>query len=289
MDIKLNDILRIGGYVSDSSISVAFVDFHNKKLIESSFVEQYIDSNKSLEEIIYSWKKAIFCFIPINKENCIINLAIPGPFNYNKGISLIKRQNKFQALYGHNVKVLLAEELGLSVSQITLNNDAACFLFGEAESGHIKGNNVIGITLGMGLGSAHHLDKNIKNADLWKMRFLDGIAEDYISTKWLIERWKVISGIEVSTLEEILFTNHNKIATLFDEFAKNLSDFLYLFIKKKHPTAVVLGGDIIKYADLFFLKTQKYLYDKMGISIPISKSENWQYSTIVGAVFGFNS
>ncbi len=60
---------------------------------------------------------------------------MPGPFDYEKGISFIKDQNKYESLYGLNVKEMMAERLGVSTDHIRLMNDAGCFLQGEVMGG----------------------------------------------------------------------------------------------------------------------------------------------------------
>jgi glucokinase len=42
-----------------------------------------------------------------------IGISMPGPFDYENGICLIKGQNKYEALYGLYIKGLLADKLGI--------------------------------------------------------------------------------------------------------------------------------------------------------------------------------
>lgn len=287
-DIKLESRVRIGVYISESSITAGLVDPDKGKVVEESLLKQSVNTSASCPAIITSWVQAISPLLAkiTNIENSQIDIAIPGPFNYARGISLMKNQNKYDSLYKLNVKELLSKEIGIDQKQFSLKNDATCFLLGEVCNGSMVGfNNVIGITLGLCLGSAHCQNNKVRDTDLWRMRFLDGNAEDYISTKWFIKRWKALTGRKVNSLTEIVeFPGQNKkVTALFGEFSENLAQFLYFFIKKKHPTAVVLGGDILDFEHLFFSKTQKCLYDKMGISIPVIKSVNRESSTIIGA------
>jgi glucokinase len=215
-----------------------------------------------------------------------IGIAMPGPFNYEKGISLIQNQHKYDSLYGLNVKDLLSQKLGLKNLKLTLKNDASCFLLGEVYGGSMVGfNNLIGITLGTGLGSAHYSNGVVKDANLWKMPFLKSIAEDYISTRWFIRRWAELTQQEIKGIKEIIDsdTDEEKFKLLFDEFSENLSQFLYTFIKKKRPSAVVLGGNIMNAERFFLQQTKKKLFNKMGISIPVTKSIQGEVATLLGA------
>lgn len=280
--------VKIGVYISESSITAGIVDLTKGKVIEETLRRQIINPNTGSESIINGWAQTIGSVLNTitNQENKQIDIAIPGPFNYATGVSLMKNQNKYDSLYQLNIKELLSKEIGIAHTLVSLKNDARCFLFGEVYRGYLGGfNNVIGVTIDIGLGCAHYMNNRSKDADLWKMRFLDGITEDYISTKWLIKRWKEISGKSAGSIQEIVeFSDSNKeLIFLFENFSENLSQFLYLFIKKNRSTAIVLSGQILAFEHLFFAKTQKHLYDKMGISIPFIKSVNRESSTIIGA------
>jgi glucokinase len=120
------------------------------------------------------------------------------------------------------------------------------------------------------------------------MPFKGLIAEDFISTRWFTKRWKEIKGDDVDGLKEIISykNSQKKIDLLFGEFSQNLAEFLYIFIKKKHPSAVVLGGNIMNAQHLFLPKVQKYLFEKkMGISIPINNTKHGEVAALIGSVF----
>lgn len=280
--------IKVGVDIGGSHITAGLVDLNEGKLIAGCLVRKSVDSKASSEVIISEWAHVIGGLIRNEEQYKIedVCIAMPGPFDYEKGISLMQNQNKYDTLYGLNVKSLLSKALNLPVKNITLKNDASCFLLGEVYSGSMKGyNNVIGITLGTGLGSAHFLDGKIKDANLWSMPFKGAIAEDFISTRWFTKRWKEITGDEIKGVKEILNSKNTQreIDILFEEFAQNISEFLYAFIKKKHPAAVVLGGNIMNAQHLFLPKVQKYLFEKMGISIPISKSQHGEVAALIGA------
>lgn len=283
--------IKIGVDIGGSHITAGLVNLEEGTLIKESLVRRSIDSAACCNIIINEWAQTINSLIKNHQDYQIkdVCIAMPGPFDYKKGISLMQNQNKYDALYGLNVKELLSEKLNLPVKNIILKNDALCFLLGEIYSGSMMGyNNVIGITLGTGLGSAHFVDGKIKDANLWSMTFKETIAEDYISTRWFTKKWKEMTGDNVDGLKEIISSKNSQkeIDLLFEEFSENLAEFLYIFIKKKHPAAVVLGGNIMNAQHLFLAKVQKYLFEKkMGISIPINNSKHGEVAALIGSVF----
>lgn len=84
-----------------------------------------------------------------------VGIAMPGPFDYENGISLIQGLDKYAGLYGTDVRAQLRALMQLpSAMPIVFRNDATCFTLGEGWRGAASGfHRVIGITLGTGFGS----------------------------------------------------------------------------------------------------------------------------------------
>jgi glucokinase len=85
------------------------------------------------------------------------------------------------------------------------------------------------------------------------MPLQDGIAEDYLSTRWFVKRYAAISGSPVSGVMELagLAMHDGLVRTLFNEFGNNLSIFLNRFIEVSNAKAVVIGGNIAQSYPLF--------------------------------------
>src|SRR5688572_21060975 len=82
-----------------------------------------------------------------------LGVAVPGPFDYERGISLVR--HKLLELHGVDLRSELAAALGFAPSSIRFLNDAAAFALGEWWVGAARGHRrAVGITLGTGLGSA---------------------------------------------------------------------------------------------------------------------------------------
>jgi glucokinase len=187
---------------------------------------------------------------------------MPGPFDYEKGISLIKDQNKYNSLYQLNIKEMLADVIGLKGTDLMFINDAACFLKGELFSGAACGaSRAIGLTLGTGLGSAKSINGEVEDANLWCSPFLDGIAEEYLSTKWFIKRYFTLTGKSVKDVRELTGIDSQAIKEqIFNEFGRNLALFLNSFIEQEQPEVIILGGNITNAYDLFSAELNKNLH-----------------------------
>jgi len=278
--------------IGGSHITAALIDLDTFDIIEGTFVRERVDSTAATAQIIAAWSKAIQqAFMQHQEVEKFVGIAMPGPFDYQEGISYIHNQGKYDALYGLNIKALLSAALAIPVDHISFNNDAACFLQGEIFKGELQGYaHAIGITLGTGLGSAYLTDGQSFDAALWNTAFEEGIIEDYISSRWFVKSFLERSGTAIKDVKEIVEKHPNNPATkaIFADFSANLSRFLYEFISAKKANVVIIGGNIAK-AEAFFLADLSTLLNKaLGTSIPLLTSILGEHAALVGAAAQFH-
>lgn len=266
-------------------IEVAIVDVEEKSII-SGFVSETIDPNDTAENLLNSWASAIKRCAEYNSmEITTIGIGIPGPFDYEKGISLMTNQNKFESIYQLNVKELLAERLHITPQQILMDNISTSFLQGEALVGGAKGyENILGFTLNYGLGSAHHHHNKTEDAVMWNQPFKDGIAEDYLGIQWISKRYQEFTGESISELKEL--TNKAKVddgigQLVFNEYSENFVKFLMQYIPVFNPDLILIGGHNNAW-DLFIPHVKDRLSDK-NINIPIRPAVLGDVANLIGA------
>ncbi|UXX92257.1 ROK family protein [Streptomyces sp. AD2-2] len=91
-------------------------------------------------------------------------VAVPGPFDYAKGVALFEDVGKFDALYGMDMRAALLRGLRHRPGDVVFVNDAHAFLTGEWSAGTVRGHRrAVGITLGTGVGSAFLADGRIRD------------------------------------------------------------------------------------------------------------------------------
>lgn len=278
--------VALGVDIGGSHITAALVDLETRTLVENSIKRSPVDSQENKEVILSAWCDIISkAFQNIKNGARNVGIAMPGPFNYDQGISLIKDQDKFKSLYEVNVKEELAKRLDIPTENIHFINDAAGFLQGEVFAGAAKGNtSVLGLTLGTGLGSSLCLNYKAFDADLWNSEFLDGIAEDYLSTRWFVKRFNQLSGEVVAGVKELVeIVNTNHFATrVFMEFGYNLAQFLIPVIKKHKIDTVIVGGNIAQSFNAFAPELIATLKGN-GIDTEIKISELKEHAALIGA------
>lgn len=276
----------IGIDIGGSHITAGIVDLKTRELVNNSLIRTHVNSKGSAKEILDAWVKVIeqlFSTFPHTEKK--IGIAMPGPFEYEEGTCLIKGVDKFESLYNLNVKKLLAEKLKIGDSDILMMNDASCFLKGEVFGGAaVNCDNVIGITLGTGLGSARFHSGQTFEGDLYSSPFKDGTAEDYLSSRWFLKCYKETSGRTVKNVKELSekIAEEPRIKILFVEFGKNLGNVLSGYATEHPCETIVIGGNITNAWELFFSET-KTILDKLPKTVTVKRATLGEEGALIGA------
>ncbi|MDE3184569.1 MAG: ROK family protein [Bacteroidota bacterium] len=294
------DKLILGIDVGGSHISSALVKSSDGQIMEESFCRQRINSQANcFQTILDGWLSCIS--VSLGKLDGYvlegIGIAMPGPFDYQNGISQIKGVNKYEALFGINIAEALRSRLGLEEEiPIYFENDAACFGFGACSNGIASGfKRVVAITLGTGLGSCFVAENQLlKSADgvpqdgcLYNIPFKDGVAEDYISSRWLVETYAAITGKRISDVKEIAqkasINKEPEAIKLFLMLADNMAELLSPWLLSFKADCLVIGGSIAQSSSLFLPTLIQLLQEKSNITIPLKISDKMELSAIAGA------
>ena len=206
-------------------------------------------------------------------------LAMPGPFDYEKGISWIK--HKMAYLYGVNVSEALAGPFGWKANQVRFLNDAAAYLLGEVGAGAARGvKRVVCFTLGTGVGSGFAVDGKVVSegkgvppgGEIWNVPYLGGIVEDKISTRALKAAYKESKGREreVASIAHYATGGEQAAIAVFEKFGRDLGVAMKALLADFAPDVVVLGGGIARSAALFLDATKAEL-EGTGIELRIAE------------------
>lgn len=277
----------LGIDIGGSHISAALVDISSCIIKEGTFTRERINSKGNAEEILSGWRRGIQDCLKAENYNEELKLAIamPGPFDYENGISFITGLDKYEALYGINIKEYLSSQLNIPTSHILFRNDAEAFLAGEIKANHYDPKiKTLGITLGTGLGSALSENGITHDANFAITPFYGTIAEEYLSTRWFVSRFSELTGITSKDLKEILSqTQYDKeIELIFEEFTQNLSKFLSAIFEREHFKTLIIGGNIAKTADRFLTQVFAHL-SHFDNEITIHLANLGEASAIIGA------
>ncbi len=261
----MNKKYSIGADIGGSHITSAVIDLNKRKIVRDSIIEIPVDNKAEGSIIISQWSKAIGESISMVGEKNIkgVGFAMPGPFDYPGGICLIKGVPKYEKLYGINIGASVRKELKLGDDVFfRFINDASSFAVGEAWAGKAsRANRSMAITLGTGFGSAFISNKApvVRGDDVpelgcvYHIKYRNGIADDYFSTRWFTSGYESLCGIKAAGVKDVAKAarTNDSVRDLFREFGSSLGLFLAPWLNKFGAEILVIGGNISRAYDLF--------------------------------------
>ncbi len=180
-----------------------------------------------------------------------IGIGSPGPMDYKNGIIANPVNLPFRNV---PLKKIIQKEFSLPVF---LDNDANCFALGEAIFGAGKKyRNVVGITLGTGVGGGVIIDKKIYHgrgnaAELGHMTIkFDGLKarsgnngdiEEYVSARGVK---RIFGGSDPYSIYKLALQGNKKAINTFEEMGCYLGIELANIIYAFDPDIIVVGGKI---------------------------------------------
>lgn len=286
----------IGADVGGSHISAMLIDLEEKKAIGSSLVECAINNKGSAQEIIGRWSQTIAqVAAEVDAQSLLgIGFAMPGPFDYARGISLIKGVDKYENIYGTNIGRAIREELSWSDSiPFRYINDATAFAVGECWLGEAAAfERVVAITLGTGFGSSFirggvpviEGDNIPTMGYFYDLPYGNSIADDYFATRWFVKEWAQRTGEQIKGVKELVEKAESdpRAKALFSDFGTALGDFIAPHLSLFAADCLVLGGNISGASSLFERSLQEALKNK-GVHLPANVSKLGELAAMGGA------
>ena len=191
-----------------------------------------------------------------------IGMGVTGPIDIKNGRILECPQ--LPTLHFYPLKKMIEERYRRPVY---MNNDANCLIYGEALFGSGVGmKNVIGFTLGTGVGCAVILDGKIfvgnteSAGEIWPSPYRDGTIEDLVSGSGISKIYRKTTGLEKSALELSLMADKGDADALatWEEFGEHLSVAMSWAVNIIDPEVVILGGSIANAFKFFGPSMEKH-------------------------------
>ncbi|MBR9691269.1 ROK family protein [Candidatus Woesearchaeota archaeon] len=258
--------MKIGVDIGGTEIKAGIVS--NNKILRKIVVKT--GSNK--KEII---KNMLDCVeVLFDKKIEGIGIGSPGPADYSKGV-LGDTPN--MPLKGVNLKKIVFNKFR---KKVVMDNDANCFVLGEAA--RLKKKNVVGLTLGTGVGggivingelyrgrgNAGELGHCTIKFDGKKLGFNQGSLESYVSAK-AIKRDYGKGPLDL------------KSSKAWKEIGEKLGVGVANLINSFDPDVVVIGGGIAKGFSKFKAGMNKEIMKRVVRKVPVVKGK--EDSGILGA------
>ena len=220
-----------------------------------------------------------------------IGVGCTGPLDLRRGM-LLEVEN-LPTLNNYPLQKVLEEALQLKVK---MENDANALILAESLWGAGKdADTVLGFTLGTGIGCAlvEHgkvwHGNNDCAGEIWTSPYREGILEDYVSGNAVTRLYEQytgqhLSGSEIAALAE---GGEETAKRVWNEFAQALSYALSWTVNMLDPQTVVIGGSVIKSANLFWEQAdasfRRYVCRSVADSVSLKQAALGDDAGFIGA------
>jgi glucokinase len=238
--------LDLGG----THVTAATVDIRAAEVIAATRARTDLLSASGRDELLERIRSTARA--PLSGEAEAAGVAVPGPFDYARGISLL--EHKLESLYGVDLRDELATALTLPPENVRFVNDAEAFLLGEWWAGAAQGHDrAVGITIGSGIGSAF-LERGVivstgdrvpPDGELHRQLFRGAPVEERISRGALLSRYGDES-VDVVDVAQRARDGDLRAQEAFAELASDLAEFLRPWLAAFAPSCLVVGGSIAR-------------------------------------------
>lgn len=261
----MNKEYALGIDIGGSHLAAAIVDVENGKILPETKKRVPMDSKEAALPILRTMVNCIReCLQKFGEPISGVGISVPGPFDYENGVSEIFNCNKYDSLFGVDIRTFLWSKLQDWINQpsdIVFTNDARCFLLGEAWSNSLNGSHVAAITLGTGVGSGFMVAGEVvsngehvpPNGEVYNLPFKGKRVEDWLGTEWFLSTYKNTFGQEIENVKKIAeqARSSEKAKSIFEEFGSNLGDFLAPLLTTFKVDHLIFGGNVTKSFELF--------------------------------------
>lgn len=195
-----------------------------------------------------------------------IGMAFPGPFDYEQGISLMRGLDKYDDIYGLDIRKGVMERLSKEDDPVSRDcrflflHDVEAFALGVCSRGPIsRCQKVFCVCIGTGAGSAFVKDGRIirepgagvpENGWIYCTPYKDGVIDDYVSVRGLgrltEEVFARAEGMDGAALYKRAEAGDEGAKKVFSMFGEDVKEALWPFLSAFRPDGLVLGGQIAK-------------------------------------------
>ena len=261
---------KIGIDIGGTTIKAGLIEKNEIKILFK------VKTPKKKREIIN--KLYFICDNLITKKTKFIGLGIPGTIN-NKGLT-----NKLKNIDFANVNLKKLFENRYKI-KVNVNNDANCFALAEAIYGKGKDfDNVLGITLGTGLGTGLVINKKIYSGRGAALEYGSNIiniqslssVEDFLGKKAIIKSAKEynLNIKEPKDLYNLALKKDKNAIKFWNEYGSILGLMLSNLVKTFDPDIIIIGGNISDAWKFFSKDMKKALNKHTNLKpCPVYKSE----------------
>ncbi len=280
-------LLDVGGTFVKSSLGIA-----GKGAVEGTFACTPILSDGTAEEIADAFRAAVKGQMQ-KAEECgyrikAVCAAIPGPFDYRKGVFMMK--HKFSAVFGRTFREILGDAIPSDMSMSFIHDVNGILLGALTTNRSLRKGNVAVTTFGTGLGFAYAEEGKVQKSEtgspakvIWNSSYGSGILEDYVSRRAILRFYAELGGVlaedeDVKEISERARKGDGMALEAFRLTGRSYAAGVKGLVSELGIRHMLFAGQIAKSFDLMENEIRKGLGDKIGISV----LEDIQGAVLVG-------
>jgi glucokinase len=246
-------VLEVGG----THVTAAFVSASEWRVLEGTSLRRPLNADGTAEQILTQMLACANALAASAGQSW--GVALPGPFDYARGIGLYQGVAKFEALYGVDVRRALMAGLQPSPGEVVFVNDASAFALGEWVAGAAAGHQrVVGITLGTGIGSAFLSDGKViaegpsvpPEGSVYLLTIGGRPLEDTVSRRAILARYRERTArgdpdeVDVREVAERARGGDVVARRVLDEAFTALGTALAPWLERFEASALIVGGSM---------------------------------------------
>lgn len=179
-----------------------------------------------------------------------IGIAIPGPFDYEHGIFLMK--HKYAAVFGESFRALAKIPTSIPV---IYHHDVNALLLGAIKILGLEGRSTALVTLGTGLGFGYALDGKVQYGpdgspamSLWNLPVQDGgILEDELSASGICNAFTRLTGERSRSSQAVArmaYAGNEAAMEVYRNVGRRLAEVLAPILDKNRIGTLLMGGRV---------------------------------------------
>jgi predicted NBD/HSP70 family sugar kinase len=257
MNAQRVPVLEVGG----THVSAALIDTGEWAIVPGTLTRHSLDSELSAQALLSAFVRAASTLA--TPPGAYWGVAMPGPFDYARGIALFEDVGKFDSLRGVDVGAALCRGITPSPASVSFLNDAEAFLLGEWLHGAATGyRRCAAVTLGTGVGSAFLADGEIVGSGpdvpphgRAHRLYIDGRPlEDFVSRRAIRAAYREAThdrSADVHDIADRARGGDPAAYAVIDAAMRRLGTALAPWLARFGAEVVVIGGSMSASWDLF--------------------------------------
>lgn len=220
-------------------------------------------------------------------------IAIPGPFDYDRGVGRFSGVGKFEALYGVDLRHILLDNIDPPPLDIRFLNDADAFAIGEWSAGAAQGHRrVLALTLGTGVGSCFLRDGHPVHDDpgvppdgyVYRLAIAGQPLEEVVSRRAILNHYRRLqrnapADLDVHDLAGLARGGDVAATRAIVEPLATLGRALRPWVQRFGASGVVVGGSIANSWDL----VGPPIAETLGPSVTVARAQMGDRGPLIGA------